>query len=243
MLFDVNDLVRNWNIRPKGVLHVGAHKAEEWPKYQANSWTPIIWVEGQAELVASLVELLPEKNNEIIEAYVWSESEVEKTFNIATNGQSSSLLEFGSHSIDYPEIQFEKILTIRTKRLDEVLSGKASFDFVNIDLQGVELEALIGLGQYMDQVKWIYTEVNRKEVYVDCTNVNELDHYLKAFGFSRVATRWCLGKGWGDALYVRKSPDQKLISWRHWKIQSAWYLKEFFGIMRVKLYDLVFKRI
>jgi FkbM family methyltransferase len=237
MLFDVSELVRNWNIRPKGVLHVGAHKAEEWPRYEEHSWTPVIWVEGQTELVEYLLQSLPKEDNEIIQAYVWSESGVEKTFNVASNGQSSSLLEFGSHAIDYPEIQFQEILTVRTKRLDDVLSDKPPFDFVNIDLQGVELEALIGLGQFIHQVKWIYTEVNRKEVYVDCTNVKELDLYLETFGFSRVATRWCLGKGWGDALYVQKGTDQTLFPWQTWKVQTAWYAKEFLGKMRLIAYN------
>jgi FkbM family methyltransferase len=241
MLFDVSELVRFWGITPKGVLHVGAHKAEEWPLYQAHSWTPIIWVEGQAELAESLVNSLPKEENEIIQAYVWSASGVEKTFNVASNGQSSSLLEFGSHSINYPEIKFQEALNIRTKRLDEVLSGDSTFDFVNIDLQGVELEALIGLGRYIQQVKWIYTEVNRREVYIDCTNVIKLDRYLKSFGFSRVATRWCLGKGWGDALYIQKGADQTQFLWQKRKIQTAWYLKEFFGVVRVKLYNF-FKR-
>ena len=109
---------------------------------------------------------------------------------------------------------------------------------MNIDLQGVELEALKGLGQYIHQVKWIYTEVNRKEVYIDCTNVKDLDLYLKNFGFSRVVTKWCLGKGWGDALYVRIGADGSLFLWQKWKVQTAWYLKEFFGVIRVKLYNL-----
>jgi FkbM family methyltransferase len=242
MLFEVSELVHNWNVRPKGVLHVGAHKAEEWPRYQEHNWTPVIWVEGQAELVEFLVDSLPKEGNEIIQAYVWSESGIEKTFNVASNGQSSSLLKFGSHAIDYPEIHFQEISTIRTKRLDEVLSGMPPFDFVNIDLQGVELEALIGLGHYIHQVKWIYSEVNRKEVYINCTNVKKLDLYLQTFGFSRVATRWCLGKGWGDALYVQKSAERTLFSWKNWKVQAAWYLKGFFGVVRVNIYNLFVKR-
>jgi FkbM family methyltransferase len=240
MLFHVSQLVRNWGIRPTGVLHVGAHKAEEWSDYREGLWTPIIWVEGQPELVASLIKSLPEEFNTIIQAYVWSKSDVEKIFNFASNGQSSSLLEFGSHSIDYPEIHYEKSLTINTKRLDDILPEDSSFDFVNVDLQGVELEALIGLGQHKHHVKWIYTEVNRREVYRNCTKVNDLDAYLQSFGFKRVATRWCFGKGWGDALYVHKDTEKNLFRWRHWRDQGVWYLSEFVEFARTKTYRKFF---
>jgi hypothetical protein len=47
------------------------------------------------------------------------------------------------------------------------------------------------------------TEVNRDEVYKGCPMVEELDDYLKEYGFERVETTWD-GVTWGDAFYVKR---------------------------------------
>jgi hypothetical protein len=73
---------------------------------------------------------------------------------------------------------------------------------VNIDVQGAELQAIKGMGNLVRAVDAIYCEVNKEELYEGCAVVNEIDEYLKNYHFQRVATRWIIGKGWGDALYL-----------------------------------------
>ena len=34
--------------------------------------------------------------------------------------------------------------------------------------------------------------------------VQDIDNYLRSYGFKRIATYWLPGAGWGDALYVKK---------------------------------------
>lgn len=86
------------------------------------------------------------------------------------------------------------------------------FDFLNLDIQGVELEALQGIGVYFEKIKWIYTEVNKSEVYKNCALIDDIDAFLKMEGFKRVATRWVKKQGWGDALYVRENVARPLTS-------------------------------
>jgi hypothetical protein len=57
----------------------------------------------------------------------------------------------------------------------------------------------------MENIQWIYSEVNKREVYKDCATIDQLDEYLKSFGFVRVATRWAFRSGWGDALWIKRS--------------------------------------
>jgi hypothetical protein len=69
----------------------------------------------------------------------------------------------------------------------------------------------------MNQLKYIYVEVNKRELYEGCTRVDDLDQFLSDFGFKRKTTRWVLGKGWGDALYLKDSQErqssyQKILS-------------------------------
>ena len=50
------------------------------------------------------------------------------------------------------------------------------------------------------------TEVNREELYENCCLVEDLDSYLKNYGFSRVKTFWG-GGTWGDAFYAKNKND------------------------------------
>jgi len=205
LLIPVDTLMTKFGVNPKSILHVGAHKAEEQEEY-SRVWGklphPIYWIEGQADLAQELKERLNPIEHRVIQAFVWDHNDVELEFNIASNSQASSLLKPGTLEEKSPEIQFQETTTILTQRLDTLLPIEVHFEFVNLDLQGVELQALKGLGEKLQAVKWIYSEVNREQVYQGCTSVSDLDAYLAKLGFKRIATRWARGLGWGDALYI-----------------------------------------
>lgn len=205
MLIKIKDLCSNFNVSPKGVLHVGAHLAEEAKGYKQFNWGHTVWVESQQEKAEHIRNLLDPDENTVIEATVWSESGIPMDFNIASNGESSSVLEFGSHSKNYPDITYTRKISVQTKRLDEVLPEDFQGDFLNLDIQGAELEALKGIGSKISKFKWIYTEVNKEEVYKGCATVDKIDEFLLNYGYKRVATRWILKAGWGDALYIQSN--------------------------------------
>ena len=203
MLIPIKTLTKLWKIKPNGVLHVGAHNAEESYVYNKYGWGKVIWVEAQETLARNLQANLDLKMNKVLQIAAWSEDGIELTFNLASNGQSSSLFELGTHLQNYPKISIINTYKVRTNRLDTVLSAEDKFSFVNIDVQGAELEVLKGLGRYLSTTYWVYTEVNKEEVYKDCAKVEQIDDFLAKNGFSRVSTRWVPFRGWGDALYVR----------------------------------------
>jgi FkbM family methyltransferase len=205
MFIKVSELSKYWGMAPTGVLHVGAHLAEEASDYEKFGWLPVIWVEAQPDLVAKLVSNLDASKHKVIEAAIWEEGGVAFKLHIASNSQSSSLLNFGSHSDSYPDITFVSEIDVITKRLDSLVKKEEMPNFVNLDIQGVELSAIKSLGNLLLSVDYIYTEVNKNEVYKDCTLVKDLDEYLSVNGFERVSTRWYLKEGWGDALYIRNS--------------------------------------
>lgn len=204
MLFSVANLTKYWNIQPSGVLHVGAHEAEEATDYEQANWLPVVWVEGQSALVEKIRTRLDPKSHRVFQAFVWDISGEVLKFKQTNNSQSSSLLDFGTHAEDYPYVSVQEEYAVTTSCLEDVVPLDCQFEFINLDLQGVELQALKGLGKKIENAKWIYTEVNKKQVYKGCTMVSDLDEYLSKFNFKRVVTRWVYGKGWGDALYVRR---------------------------------------
>ena len=148
---------------------------------------------------------------------------------IASSSQSTSLLQFGSHLDLYPDITFISEIDVRTKRLDTVIKPHQMPNFINLDIQGVELAALRSLGNLLLSVDYIYTEVSKKEVYKGGTLVGDLDSYLMINGFKRVATRWYFKEGWGDALYIRKTKltTRSLVRKLTWfTFTSKFYLRQ-----------------
>ena len=126
--------------------------------------------------------------------------------NISNNGQSSSILELGLHKIKHPEVHYINSFKSRSKRLENVISNykSISFNFLNLDIQGVELRALKSLGNYyLEKVDYIYTEVNCDYVYEKCDLIGDIDKYLSTFGFKRVETSWFGDCKWGDAFYIK----------------------------------------
>jgi FkbM family methyltransferase len=205
--------MRRLKFEPNGVLHIGAHTGEEIDLYQNLTSGPVIWVEAQGELCEVLKKRIP-SNHKVINATVFSENGIKKHFLITNNSQSSSLLALGTHKIDYPGVVVVKTLEVVTTRLDSLISLEEMPNFLNLDIQGTELDAIKGLGFLINQVNCIYTEVNRKFVYEKCTLVHDLDLYLHNYGFSRVSTRWIVGKGWGDAVYFRKDKHLSLTQFK-----------------------------
>jgi len=195
---------------PRGVFHVGAHECEEKEAYNKKGITDsyIVWVDGNLDLVNKM------KSKGIPNVYFALVDEVEHDvqFYITNNGQSSSILEMGSHATKYPNIVVTETRNQRTTTIQN-LSMKESIDFTklnfwNFDIQGAELLALKGAGDLLKHVDALYLEVNTEEVYKNCAQLNEMDDFLKDKGFMRVALSIYkngrgIEDGWGDALYMR----------------------------------------
>ena len=241
MLISVKELSRDWGISPDGVIHVGAHLAEEAIHYESENWVPITWIEAQPALAIDLRDRLKAPSHNVIEAAVWNENDLKLDLHLASNSQSSSLLEFGTHLTDYPEITFTGKIQVQTKRLDSLISLIDMPNFINLDIQGVEMQAIEGLGALIQKIDYIFVEVNRKDVYLGCTKVWDLDRFLASEGFKRRITRWYFKQGWGDALYVRKWKSNKrnvLQYTRSTYKQIFFYLRQFGGVIKQSMINL-----
>ena len=206
MLISLSTLCEKYKFRPSGVLHIGAHELEEMESYLSLGVDNIIWIEGNQDLVDKNSEKIAGTNQVIISSVVYSEDGLEMDFNITNNMQSSSLLEFDKHKDYHPSVVIERIVKVKTSRVDTILEKnkieKDRFDFVNLDIQGVEMKALSGFGDYLNSVKYIYTELNTGSVYKNNDLLDDLDIFLEKLGFNRVET-FMTDYEWGDAFYIR----------------------------------------
>jgi len=187
-----------------GVAHVGAHEAEELVTYRKHGIPQVAWIECQPEVAKALASRIASPNNLVIEGCAWSESGLSKTLKITNNSVSSSLLELKEHKTKYPAVTESRRVQVRTKRLDELIPKEFRFNFLNLDIQGAELEAVRGLGDLINQIDYIYSEVNQLELYAGLAKIVEFDSYLREQGFTRLVTSWT-ADGWGDAFYSRGS--------------------------------------
>jgi len=207
MLIDFRQLFPRWNIKPSGVLHIGANVGEEAPVYDQLGIKKVVWIEGNPDLCPRLEQNLAPYPGQKYYIQCIGDEDKDTVLHISNNGsQSSSVLELGTHKIAHPEVHYVKDIPVSMRRIDSLWSSGwgelKGIDFLNIDLQGAELKALRGMGDILKQFKWAYLEVNKQHLYEGCPLVEDIDLYMLGFGFRRVETSWAGNTGWGDALYM-----------------------------------------
>lgn len=201
----------------KGIMHIGAHLCEE--KHIYNNLlhvddSNIIWIDAIDEITQI------NRNRGIPNCYtaVLDETERDTTFKITRNDKSndlnlmsSSLLELGTHKIDHPDVVVFCEIPVRTQTLNQFVNNNSidisKFNVWNIDVQGCELGIFRGSRNLLKYADCIFSEVNVKEVYKGCGQMQELDALLLEEGFTRVYTYVYESLGWGDAIYIRKNAE------------------------------------
>ena len=211
MLISVNELKKYWNVKPSSLVHVGAHNAEELEQYAEAGWNQVTWIEAQPSKIQGLKSRIP-PHHKLIEAAVWHEEGIRLKLNIMTNTESTSLLKLGTHAKEHPTVTLVEEIDVETQTLSNLLRDEKTPDLIALDIQGAELNAIRGFGVRISEVKWVYCEVNRQELYEGCCLVSDLDSYLQQYGFKRSITKWT-PHGWGDALYINKNK-----TFEEWKL-------------------------
>jgi FkbM family methyltransferase len=108
-----------------------------------------------------------------------------KTITTWKDGNPGASSIFKSNGNYTEEIYVQDEITTNCHRLDTVMKkyGIPKVDIIWMDLQGAELLALRGLGTYLQNVKYIHTEVSHIEMYSGQVMFIELNHYILSNGF------------------------------------------------------------
>jgi FkbM family methyltransferase len=209
MFISIDSIISKYNASIRGIIHVGAHLLEERETYIANNIKNIVWIEGNDELVTQCRTILNNQNSSdiLLNYLVYDVDGIEIDFNITNNTQSSSILPFGKHKQYYSYIDFVKTLRKKTYTLETIINENSidisKYNMLNLDLQGVELRALKGLKNYINNIDFIYTEVNNDNIYEGNDMICDIDNFLQKYNFVRVET-FMLSEQWGDAFYIKQ---------------------------------------
>ena len=205
MLISFTQLRKKHNMNITGIIHIGAHYGEEIHEYIRNGIQDIVVFEPLSKNFDILSERMGDVNGNIQghQVALGNENKIVTMYLSSNDQQSSSILKPKDHLTEHPYVSFEGTEEVEMKRLDEFNIRGANF--INIDVQGYELEVLKGGKETLNEVDYVYCEVNRGEMYEGNCMIGEIDDYLSSWNFKRVETFWPeTYYKWGDALYIKE---------------------------------------
>jgi FkbM family methyltransferase len=206
MLINFSDLYKKYNMSITGIIHIGAHYGEELEEYSLNNIPSIVLFEPLSANFRVLEQRATQFNMNIIghQVALGNGSGKVEMFLSSNQQESSSILKPKIHLDQYPNITFNETEAVILSKLDDY--NYKDYNFINMDVQGYELEVLKGSTETLKFVDYVYCEVNRDEVYENNALVEQLDEFLKPYNFNRVETEW-VGDTWGDALYIKSKNE------------------------------------
>ena len=200
---DITGLFERHNVAPKGAIHVGAHECPEIGCYRKLFKEKVVWVEANPDTYIKAKEVA-ERNNQ-------------KCYNFAahdTNGEKLLLYIPDREDISsiYPSQEFpiSKVVEVETKTMTSLFKEESldidDFDFLNIDVEGAELNVLDGFRDYLNKIKYIFIEVSVNPRFVGSeATFDNINNYLTEEGFTLAEISESINAlGWGDAFYIKK---------------------------------------
>jgi FkbM family methyltransferase len=191
-----------------GVLHIGAHFGQEVSLYKEHGLKSVLF-EAHPNTFSKLKEKWGEDPSVVLVNKALGAVECTRTMfcETANQGMSSSLLKPKKHLEKYPHIEFHSTTEVEQITLDSFAATFPSildYNFINMDVQGYELEVFKGATNTLANIDHIMCEVNWEELYEGCVQIGDLDRFLSNFGFNRIAIA-PTNYGWGDAFYSKRT--------------------------------------
>ena len=206
---DLQKLCQQYSIAPRGVIHIGAHEGQEMQEYQVMGADKVLFVEANPSVFERLKLQIAGIPNVWVANCAISNQNGTVNLRVNSHDMSSSILPLKLHKEIYPGMLEVNQVTVTSKTLDSLMQesplNSSEFNILVIDIQGAELLALEGARETLKYIDAISTEVNCEELYEGCALIDQVDDFLRGYGFQRVAVATPSHPSWGDAFYVKKA--------------------------------------
>ena len=163
---------------------IGAHRFDELPLIDKlfPALQHIYLFEPQAGPLQVLQALAAHDARSRVFPVAVSETDGTARFNVTSNdGESSSLLQLGSHRKHFPGVSMHSSIEVPTRRLDSVLAehGLRPPDAMIVDVQGAEYLVLKSLSPaVLDRLRLVYTEVSLEPLYESARLLSDVEALL-----------------------------------------------------------------
>jgi FkbM family methyltransferase len=198
--------LRDW--KPRGVIHVGANDGEEFTYYKSMGITKLVGFEPLKDAFDRFEAAHPD----VMKFQLgWGNERAKVTIEVTENDKASSVLkrvdveDWTKHPVfkdwnmgQWPIVGTEEITIIRYADWEGI--NDADYNFLNMDIQGMELAALKGMGRQLENFDALVIECSESPVFKGEASGQEVSDWLDARGFERVTPI----KPHNDVLFLRK---------------------------------------
>ncbi len=178
------------NGKTRGILFLGSHRMQEREQFQKNRITNIIWVDAIESVVNQNRKEITEYEHAL--CYAISDKDGEEVdFYVSSNdGLSSSLLPFPKVMLHNAHLTTTEISKVKTITIDSLMQSiympHRNYNFLCMDIHGVEIKAIEGAAEYIKSCNYVYTEINFVEAYKGCVLYDEFNDYMIKKGFKQI---------------------------------------------------------
>lgn len=155
--------------------------------------------------------------------------------------KSSSLLQPELTREIYPWLLFEEKIEVQTETLESEMNdlGIAHIDFLHMDVQGAELMVLQGAGSRLQDIKSIWLEVEKIELYRKQALERDLYKFFRAQNFKKILNE--TNHIAGDQLWINQSLWEELSFWQRSNFKLVSFFSDVKSGMRASVGSLRFR--
>jgi FkbM family methyltransferase len=202
MLLDFHTIYNKYNLKIKGALHIGAHHGQEDTLYRSVGVQNLMYFEPLTKNFNVLENNVPKGTILHKIALGNDEKNINMYVEEVNTGMSSSILKPEHHLIQYPHIVFDGVEEVKMNKLDNIEFNREDYNFINIDVQGYELEVFKGAEKTLEHIDYIFSEINNVHLYENGTLLPDLIDFLSKYNFKLVEENWA-GETWGDGFFIK----------------------------------------
>ena len=208
VLQSFNKILLDYDIPKKGIIQVGAFDGEEIPSYIEMGFKSIILIEANPGNIPSLqAKAKPYEKDydiKIFHVAITNYDGVIK-FNIAERADCGSVKNYTGLTTIFGVTAVD-IIIVPCSTLDSLFKDNnlllIDYNILNMDIEGEELNALLGATELLENIDVIYSEIRFTDLFENGTMCKELEEFLFARKYKKVFyKKW--HETFGDAIYIK----------------------------------------